>query len=348
MDKIFKRVPKGTDEGNREPAVQEQTVPASPPVPPAEKPVNEGHAPKFAWKIKTPGDPKVAKNQTPEVKDIPNDLWTKCPHCKELIYTKELDNNKKVCLKCGHNFRLSAAERLQWLLDEGSFVEINSRLVTSDPLQFTSLTEPPYAEKAAQVRQKTGLNEALITGTATLEEMPLGISVTDFSYQGASMGSVFGEKLVRLIELCIERKLPLLTVNSSGGARMHEGIFSLMQMAKTTAALTRLGEASLPHISLLTDPCTGGVIASFASVADVIIAEPGALIGFAGPRVIEQITKQKLPPGFQTAEFLLEHGMIDQVVARKELRFVLANLLRFYQLAASHLPIFEREVSYAR
>lgn len=358
MEKIFKRLPKGAHEPDKERPVSPETAGATPPdtskVLPQSKadskqPSVEGPAPKFAWSIKPQRDSKTAKPR-PEEKDIPDDLWTKCSHCKELIYTKEFENNKKVCHKCGQHFRLGARERLELLLDEGSFEEINARLVTSDPLHFTSLAEPSYAEKSVESRRKTGLNEAVMTGLASLEALPLGIAVCDFSYQGGSMGSVMGEKLVRLIEEVTARRLPLLTVSASGGARMHEGMFSLMQMAKTTAALARLGEAGLPHLSLLTDPCTGGVIASYASVADVMLAEPGALLGFAGPRVIEQTTRQKLPPGFQTAEFLLEHGMIDGVVPRKELRSTLSCLLRFYKAAEGRavaaLPQ-QLEVSYA-
>ena len=319
-----------------------------PPIPDTKHPA-DGHTPKFAWKIKPQGDGKAAKAAASTVKDIPDDLYVKCPACKELIYKKELDNNKKVCHKCGHHFRLGAWERIALILDEGSFDEINPKLVTTDPLNFTSLTEPSYSLKSAQSRQKTGLNEAIITGLGRIEERPLAVAIVDFAYQGGSMGSVVGEKLARLVEASIERGLPVLSVSASGGARMHEGIFSLMQMAKTTAALARLSEAGLPHFSLLTDPCTGGVTASYASIGDVMLAEPGALIGFAGPRVIEQTTREKLPPDFQTAEFLLEHGMLDQVVPRKELRTFLANLLRFYSQA--HLQAAmqtEREVSYAR
>ena len=343
MEKIFKRAPKGADEGDKEKAVE-----TAQPEAPAKKHAAEGHAPKFAWKPKADSDGKNAKH---EGLDIPDGLWIKCPHCKELLYSKELENNKKVCHKCGHHFRLGVWERINSLVDEGSFVEQDAQMISSDPLDFICGSEPPYKIKAAQTRQKTGLNEAIITGTATLEGLPLGVAVTDFTFQGASMGSVFGEKLTRLIETCTEQRIPLLTVNSSGGARMQEGIFSLMQMAKTTAALARLGELGVPHFSLLTDPCLGGVTASYASVADIMLAEPGALIGFSGPRIIEQIIKQKLPPGFQSAEFLLEHGMIDQVVSRKELRMVLVKLLRFYGVAQKQAAVAQtqtqREVLYA-
>lgn len=354
MEKIFKRVTKGTSERESEKGDPKNQPTASTNSQSEESRLNgqenNGPTPKFAWSIKPQSEGKIAKSSTLVNKEIPDDLWIKCSRCKELLYSKEFENNRKVCHKCGFHFRMGAWERLALLLDEGSFVELNRNLVTSDPLQFTSLAEPPYHIKAAETRQKTGLKEAIITGIGTLEKMPLAVSVCDFAYQGGSMGSVFGEKLVRLIELALEQRLPLLTVSASGGARMHEGIFSLMQMAKTTAALARLGQVGLPHISLLADPTTGGVIASYAAVADVVLAEPGAHIGFAGPRVIEQIIRQKLPADFQTAEFLLEHGMVDQVVPRKELRPLLASLLGLYQLSSSQ-PVLtverELEVSYA-
>ncbi|NWJ98233.1 MAG: acetyl-CoA carboxylase carboxyltransferase subunit beta [Chloroflexi bacterium] len=315
---------------------------------------HNGPLPKFTWNqgsgAADAGSPpaKVSESKKPaKLAKIPDNLWTRCPACKELIYTKELENNKKVCQKCNHHFRLKARERINLLVDEGSFEEINSNLISADPLDFVSLTEPPYPQKMAEVRQKTGLNEAVITGFGQLQGLPLGLVVCDFSFQGGSMGGVFGEKLVRLVEEAIRRRCPVLTVSASGGARMHEGLFSLMQMAKTTAAINRLGEAGLPHISLLTDPCTGGVFASYASVADIIMAEPGAFIGFAGPRIIEQITKQKLPTGFNTAEFLLEHGMVDRVIPRKELASTLEILLRLYGVASAQIAN-QKEASYAR
>ncbi len=357
MEKIFKRLPRNGAERDKEilagqnsPLETSQKGETGQPEQAKSKSAeSDGPAPKFAWSLKSQGQGKSGKNNPLIEKEIPDDLWIKCTQCKELLYSKEFEHNKKVCPKCGYHFRLGAWERVALLLDENSFVEINRDLVTTDPLNFTSPTELPYHLKAAESRSKTGLNEAIITGYGSLEQLPVALAVCDFAYQGGSMGSVFGEKLVRLVELALERRLPMLTISASGGARMHEGMFSLMQMTKTTAALARLGEAGLPHISLLTDPCTGGVIASYASVADVVLAEPGALLGFAGPRVIEQITKQKLPPGFQTAEFLLEHGMIDRVVPRKELRPLLLNLLGFYQMSGSSQAVEERalEVSYA-
>jgi len=311
---------------------------------------SEEHAPKFTWK-KTSDSGKPGQ-KTDATHDIPDDLWIKCTKCKELIYTKEFENNKKVCTKCGYHVRLGARERIALLLDEGSFEELDAHLITADPLGFTSLTELPYYQKVVQTRQKTGVNEALLTGVGLLEGLPLAIAVCDFSFQGGSMGGVFGEKLVRLVETAMERNIPVLTVSASGGARMHEGLFSLMQMAKTTAALSRLGDRRLPHFSLFTDPTLGGVSASYASVADVILAEPGAVIGFAGQRVIEQTTRQKLPPGFQSAEFLQEHGMLDLVVPRRELRTTLQSLIKVYNLAYSQFeryrnPEIAREVAYA-
>lgn len=265
---------------------------------------------------------------------IPEDLWIKCPKCGELIYSRELERTDRVCPKCSYHFRLRGRQRVAQLLDPGSFEEAHAGVLTEDPLSFAD-GSGSYDQKLEQTRQKSGEAEALIVGRGAIEGQPVTIAVSDFEFLGASMGSVFGEKLVRAIELAEEHREPLLTVSSSGGARMHEGLFSLMQMAKTVSALAQLGRAGVPHIALLVDPCYGGVTASYATVADVIMAEPGALIGFAGPRVIEQITRQKLPEGFQTAEFLLDHGMIDMIVARPELRSLLATLLRHYGSTAA-------------
>ena len=262
-------------------------------------------------------------------------IWVKCSQCGELSYYRQFMLNAKVCLRCKYHARLSWCERLTFLVDRDSFVEINGDLQAADPLGFGTATET-YATKTLNTRRKLGLNEALITGSARLNGEPLAIAVSDFAFMGASMGSVFGEKLVRLIEFAISHNYPLLTVSSSGGARMHEGLFSLMQMAKTSTALAQLARKRLPHISLLADPCYGGVTASYAMLADVILAEPGAKIGFAGPRVIEQITHQKLPADFQTAEGLFEHGMLDQVVERRELPGVLANLLNLLKTPATY------------
>jgi acetyl-CoA carboxylase carboxyl transferase subunit beta len=260
---------------------------------------------------------------------IPEDLWVKCPSCGELIYSKELDRNARVCPKCNHHFRLRARQRIQLLVDPGSFDEWDTGLRPEDPLEFVD-GQGAYPDKIARTQAKTGEAEALITGLAKIDGRPLALVVADFDFLGASMGSVWGEKLTRAVERAGENGWPVLTINASGGARMHEGLLSLMQMAKTVSALHRLGEKRLPHFSLLVDPCYGGVTASYATVADIVMAEPGALIGFAGQRVIEQITKQKLPEGFQTAEFLLEHGMIDFIVERQQLRDQVRTLIDLY------------------
>ncbi|MGH2614778.1 MAG: acetyl-CoA carboxylase, carboxyltransferase subunit beta [Thermomicrobiales bacterium] len=269
---------------------------------------------------------------------IPEDLWIKCPKCGELVYSRELERNDQVCPKCAYHFRLRARERIAQLIDPGSFVEWDATLRPEDPLVFVD-SAGPYDRKLEQTQAKSGEAEALIAGDATIDGIPVSLAVSDFEFLGASMGSVYGEKLVRAIERAVDRKMPLLTVSSSGGARMHEGLLSLMQMAKTVTALARLGHAGLPHIALLADPCYGGVTASYATVADIVVAEPGALIGFAGPRVIEQITRQKLPEGFQTAEFLLEHGMIDAIVPRVELAPTIATLLRLYAYPADAMTV---------
>lgn len=261
--------------------------------------------------------------------EMPDDLFFKCPRCKELNYGKEFEEALKVCLKCGYHARLSARERLDVHLDPHSFTEWDAGLTTVDPLGFQAADEG-YPAKVAASRRKTGLTEAVVSGCGAIEGRPLAVVAGDFRFLGASMGSVYGEKIVRAVERAREEGWPVLTISTSGGARMQEGIFSLMQMAKTTGALTRLARARLPHISLLVDPCYGGVTASYATSADVVIAEPGALIGFAGPKIVEQITRQKLPEGFQTAEFLLEHGMLDQVVPRREIRAMLSTLLYLY------------------
>ncbi len=258
---------------------------------------------------------------------IPDNMWVKCPSCGELNYVKQLNDNLKVC-KCGYHMRLSAREWLS-LLDADSFIEEDAELAPCDPLEFVS-TKDVYAQKLAEHQERIGLNDALISGYGVLGGCPLHIAVSEFAFIGGSMGSVFGEKVARAAERAAERGTPLLTITATGGARQHEGVLSLMQMAKTNMALTRLAAAGQPHIALLVDPCYAGVMASYASVADIILAEPGARIGFAGQRVIEQTIRQKLPPNFQTAEFMLEHGMIDMVTPRSELRATLARLLRLY------------------
>jgi acetyl-CoA carboxylase carboxyl transferase subunit beta len=280
---------------------------------------------------------RTPKKFTPAERDpsaaIPDNMWVKCPQCSELIYAKQLDDNLRICPKCQHHMRLSAREWLG-LLDPGAFVEHDAELRPADPLGFVS-PKDNYAEKLVQNQERSGLNDAVIAGKGAIEGLPLYVAICDFGFMGGSMGSVFGEKIARAAERAASAGVPLLTINTSGGARMHEGILSLMQMAKISVALTRLAAVRQAHISLLVDPCYGGVTASYASVADVIIAEPGANIGFAGKRVIEQTIRQKLPPDFQTAEFLLAHGMVDMVVPRTELRLTLARLLGHYRNAAS-------------
>ena len=273
---------------------------------------------------KTPGVPADAR-----LRDVPTDLWARCEKCREMVYSRDFERALKVCPKCGHHARLSARERVQQLSDDDSFREEDAELEPADPLEFVSLGQS-YRDKLIESQAKTGLREAALCGAATLEGGELRLAVLDFSFMGASMGAVVGEKVARAAERSIEDRRPLVAVSASGGARMHEGIFSLMQMAKTAAALARLGRARVPFISVLTDPTTGGVTASFAGLGDVLIAEPGALIGFAGPRVIEQITKQKLPADAQRAEFLLEHGLVDLVVHRRDLRSTLARLIALY------------------
>ena len=264
----------------------------------------------------------------PEQTQIPDDLWVKCTSCREIVYKKQLNDNLKVCPKCGHHMRMSAREWLG-LLDVGSFSETDSHLLPTDPLGFVTPDEA-YADKLKKTQQRTGMADAVISGVGSLNGLWLTISVGDFAFMGSSMGSVYGEKMARAAERAADLATPLLTINTSGGARQQEGVIALMQMAKVTMALSRLAAAGQPHIAILVDPCYGGVTASYPSVADIIIAEPGANIGFAGKRLIEQIMRQKLPAGFQTAEFMLEHGMIDMVVARSDLRDTLARLLRLY------------------
>ncbi len=263
---------------------------------------------------------------------IPEDLWTKCDGCGELIYTKQWLDNAKVCPKCGHHERLSAHEWLPLLLDAESWQEHDADLLPADPLGFVS-PKDNYAQKVIGLHQQ-GLSNSCVAGGGTVDGRPVAVCVSEFGFMGGSMGAVMGEKLARAAERAAAQRTPLITVNASGGARMHEGILALMQMAKVSVAIARLGEVRQPHISILIDPCLGGVTASYASSADIIIAEPGAMIGFAGRRVIEQTIRQKLPAEFQTAEFLLEHGMIDMVTPRGEMRAVLAKLVGLYQRPA--------------
>jgi acetyl-CoA carboxylase carboxyl transferase subunit beta len=259
---------------------------------------------------------------------IAEGLWIKCDSCKEIVYRAEVERAGRVCPKCRYAFRIGARERIAALADAGSFEEHDAGLVSVDPLGFRDTKR--YRDRVRAARDKTLLGEAVVCGVARIGGRPLALAAFDFAFLGGSMGSAVGEKLTRLIERAVDKHLPVVIVSASGGARMQEGILSLMQMAKTSAALARLGRAGLPYISLLTDPTTGGVTASFAMLGDVILAEPRALIGFAGPRVIAETIRQPLPEGFQRSEFLLEHGQVDVIVERHELRTLLRRLLEFF------------------
>jgi acetyl-CoA carboxylase carboxyl transferase subunit beta len=257
---------------------------------------------------------------------VPEGLWVKCPGCSRAIYNKDLVDDHQVCAKCGHHFRMTAAERLRLLLDDGRWEEHDAGLRSTDPLQFTDTK--PYHSRLESSIKATGLNDAIIVGTGTLEGMPVVIASMEYGFIGGSMGVVVGEKITRAAERALADRMPLIVVSCSGGARMMEGALSLMQMAKISAALGRMDRAGIPYISILTDPTTGGVTASYAMLGDVNIAEPKALIGFAGPRVIEQTIRQKLPDGFQRSEFLIEKGFIDLIVDRRELKHTIAQLLK--------------------
>ena len=253
------------------------------------------------------------------------DLWLKCANCKEILYRKEIVRNLMVCPKCQYHFRISAEERVALLIDDGSFEELYPNLRSNDPLRFKDTQK--YTERLKKAEQASGRREAVLCGLGEIMGLPVAISVLDFGFMAGSMGTVVGEKITRTIEEALERRIPFICVSTSGGARMQESIFSLMQMAKTSAAVARLGEAGLPFVSILADPTFGGVTASFAMLGDVQLAEPRALIGFAGPRVIQQTIRAELPEGFQRAEFLQEHGMIDQVVERAALKDVVHRYL---------------------
>jgi acetyl-CoA carboxylase carboxyl transferase subunit beta len=260
-------------------------------------------------------------------REIPEGLWTKCPKCSTMVFDKELDENLKVCTHCSHHFQIGSRERIHSLVETCTFEEMDASMTSLDVLSFTGVAS--YTAKLAEYQKSTGLKDAVVTGIARIGEHRTALGVMDFSFLGGSMGSVVGEKLARLIEQATEKALPLIIISTSGGARMYEGMFSLMQMAKTCAALAYHAKARLPYISVLTHPTTAGVMASYASVGDLIIAEPGAMIGFAGPRVIKDTTQAELPPGFQTAEFLLDHGLIDAIVSRKEMKSKLIEYLGY-------------------
>jgi len=265
---------------------------------------------------------------TVKKKDIPAGLWSKCPQCETPAYKKELLNSLNVCPKCGFHLPLIAQRRIDLFIDEGTFEERDTGLMSVDPLKFKG--PKTYKEKLQSDQKRTGLKDAVVTGSGKLDGRPIVIAVTDSRFIMGSMGSVVGEKITRAVEYATENKLPILIVSGSGGgARMYEGVFSLMQMAKTCAALARHGEAGLLHISLLTNPTMAGIMASFAGIGDVIMAEPKALIGFTGPRVIEQTIRQKLPEGFQRSEFLIAHGLIDMIVQRKDLKTVVGQIIDY-------------------
>jgi len=262
-------------------------------------------------------------------KKMPEGLWKKCPKCDQIIYNKELIENFSVCLKCGYCFPLNPKDRVSLLLDEGTVQERDAHMESIDPLNF--IDGKNYKEKLSKNKQKTQSLDAVWTGIGELEGFPVVLGVMNFGFMGGSMGSVVGEKIARAGEYALEHRRPLIVVSTSGGARMHEGIFSLMQMAKVSAVLARLKEKGIPFISVLSDPTTGGVTASYAMLGDVNYAEPGALIGFAGPRVIEQTIRQTLPEGFQRTEFLVKHGMIDRIIPRADLKKELHRTLKFWK-----------------
>ncbi len=286
----------------------------------------------MAWfkKVKKPIEPQANKESR-----VPEGLWVKCPSCSEVIYNKDLVTTLNVCPKCAHHFRIGAAERLRMLFD-GEWQEYDAGLRSVDPLKFVDTK--PYSKRLEATISTTGMQDAVLCATGRIEGIETSVAAMEYTFIGGSMGVVVGEKITRAIERAMERRLPVVIVSSSGGARMMEGALSLMQMAKISAALARLDRARLPYISVLTDPTTGGVTASFAMLGDVNIAEPKALIGFAGPRVIEQTIRQKLPEGFQRSEFLLEHGMLDLVVDRRELKAAIGRVLRFGLPAPHAVP----------
>jgi acetyl-CoA carboxylase carboxyl transferase subunit beta len=277
----------------------------------------------MAWFKRESGDLENSGEKTVRTEG----LWVKCEGCRQIIWKKDLEENLNVCPKCDKHFRIDARTRLAQLLDDGQYETFDGNLSSTDPLKFVDLK--PYSSRLRQAQEDTGLSDAVINAQGKLQGRPVIASVMEYAFIGGSMGAVVGETITRAVERAVDTRMPLIIVSASGGARMMEGVISLMQLAKISAALAQLDRAKVPYISLLTDPTTGGVTASFAMLGDLNIAEPGALIGFAGPRVIEQTIRQKLPPGFQRSEFLLEHGMLDAVVPRKQLRPYIARALDF-------------------
>lgn len=280
--------------------------------------------------------PKLAGAKSKK-REIPEGLWTKCPRCSTMVFDKELDENLKACTRCQYHFPIGARERIHSLVETCTFEEMDADMVSVDVLNFTGAAS--YRSKLDKYQRSTGLKDAVVTGIGKIGEHRVALGVMDFSFLGGSMGSVVGEKLTRLTESATGKSLPLIIISTSGGARMYEGMFSLMQMAKTCAALAYHAKARLPYISILTDPTMAGVMASFASIGDLILAEPGAMIGFAGPRVIKDTTQAELPPGFQTAEFLLDHGLIDSIVHRKEMKAKLIEYLNYLTVATKQVAV---------
>ncbi len=282
----------------------------------------------MAWFAKDP----TAGGKDSKVR-MPDGLWIKCDACKEILSKPELEQNLNVCPRCQHHFRIGARARVEMLADPGSFREWDAHVRSLDPLGFKD--QKNYGDRLKAARQATAMEEGLLSGAATIGGFPAGLAVLEFEFMGGSMGSAVGEKVTRAVERAMEARMPFIAITASGGARMQESVLSLMQMAKTSAALGRLAKAGLPYISVLTDPTTGGVTASYAMLGDILIAEPKALIGFAGPRVIQDTIRQELPAGFQRSEFLLEHGFVDMIVERKNLRPVLIQLLGYFADAAA-------------
>ncbi|KNF07794.1 acetyl-coenzyme A carboxylase carboxyl transferase subunit beta/alpha [Gottschalkia purinilytica] len=286
----------------------------------------------YQSKNKTSYDMEYKTNNSEDKKEkieikLDENIWARCGECEEIVLKKDIADNFNICTKCNHHFRIGGKERINLIIDEGTFVEYDKDMSSANPIDF-----PEYEEKIDKAKAQSNLEDAVITGEGKIKDNPCVICVMDSKFMMGSMGSVVGEKITRAIEKAIEKRLPVIIFSASGGARMQEGILSLMQMAKTSAALGKLGEEGLPYISVLTDPTTGGVTASFAMLGDIIISEPKALIGFAGPRVIEQTIRQKLPDGFQKAEFLQEKGFVDKIVHRKDMKDTLANILFIHSL----------------